>query len=73
MISLTSRLEHYLTVRRSLGYDLSTSQGVLCRFTAFADAEGASGWRSGADFDSAMRSLRGFISRCVRIRDIPAG
>jgi len=41
MMSLTSRLEHYLAVRRSLGYDLSTSEGVLRRFTAFADAEGA--------------------------------
>jgi len=41
MMSLTSRLEHYLAVRRSLGYDLSTSERVLRRFAAFADAEGA--------------------------------
>ena len=41
MMSLTSRLEHYLAVRRSLGYDLSTSERVLRRFTAFADAAGA--------------------------------
>jgi integrase/recombinase XerD len=41
MTSLTLRLEHYLAIRRSLGYDLSFSERVLRRFTAFADAEGA--------------------------------
>jgi integrase/recombinase XerD len=39
MISLTARLEHYLAVRRGLGADLSFSERVLRRFTAFADAE----------------------------------
>jgi integrase/recombinase XerD len=41
MMSLTSRLEHYLAVRRSLGYDLSTSERVLRRFTTFGDTQGA--------------------------------
>jgi integrase len=39
MTSLTLRLEHYLAIRRSLGYDLSFSERVLRRFTAYADAE----------------------------------
>ncbi len=41
MISLTVRLEQYLAVRRSFGYDLSTSERVLRRFAEFAAAEGA--------------------------------
>ena len=40
MTTLTAQFEHYLAVRRSLGYDLSFSARVLCRFTEFADAEG---------------------------------
>ncbi len=40
MTTLTARFEHYLTARRSLGYDLSFSERVLCRFTEFAAAEG---------------------------------
>ncbi len=34
-------LDRYLTVRRSLGYDLGTTERTLKRFTAFAEAEGA--------------------------------
>lgn len=41
MISLTTRLENYLAVRRALGYDLSSQERVLRRFTGFADAQGA--------------------------------
>ena len=41
MTPLTVRLEQYLAVRRSLGYDLSFSERVLRRFTAFTDSEGA--------------------------------
>ncbi len=41
MMPLTIRLEQYLAVRRSLGYDLSFSERVLRRFTAFTDSEGA--------------------------------
>ena len=41
MTPLTVRLKHYLAIRRSLGYDLSFSERVLRRFTAFADGEGA--------------------------------
>jgi integrase len=40
MTSLTVRLEEYMAVRRSFGYDLSTSERVLRRFTEFAAAEG---------------------------------
>jgi integrase/recombinase XerD len=41
MTPLTVRLEQYLAVRRSIGYDLSFSERVLSRFTAFAHSEGA--------------------------------
>ena len=40
-MSLTLQLDRYLSVRRSLGYDLRTSERILRRFTGFADAEGA--------------------------------
>lgn len=40
MTPLTVRLKEYIAVRRSLGYDLSFSERVLRRFTAFADSEG---------------------------------
>lgn len=41
MISLTTRLENYLAIRRKFGYDLSFQERVLRRFTSFADARGA--------------------------------
>jgi integrase len=41
MTTLSQRLDEYLAVRRSLGYDLSFSGRVLRGFTAFADREGA--------------------------------
>jgi integrase len=41
MISLTTRLESYLAIRRTLGYDLSSQERVLRRFTGFADAQEA--------------------------------
>ena len=37
MTTLSQRLDDYLAVRRSLGYDLSFSARVLRGFTAFAD------------------------------------
>lgn len=40
-MSLTSQLDRYMAVRRSLGYDLSTSERILRRFTRFADREHA--------------------------------
>jgi integrase/recombinase XerD len=40
-MSLTSQLDRYLSVRRSLGYDLATSERILRRFTRFADRESA--------------------------------
>ncbi|MBS0250924.1 MAG: tyrosine-type recombinase/integrase [Proteobacteria bacterium] len=41
MTSMTERLDDYITVRRSLGYDLSFTARVLRGFTAFADDQGA--------------------------------
>jgi integrase len=41
MSTLTQRLNDYLAVRRSLGFDLSFSARVLHRFTAFAEREGS--------------------------------
>ena len=38
-MSVMSQLDHYMRVRRSLGYDLRTSERVLRRFAQFADAE----------------------------------
>lgn len=40
-MSITAQLDHYLSVRRSLGYDLRTDERVLRRFARFADQEGA--------------------------------
>lgn len=40
-MTLRHELDRYLTVRRSLGYDLGTSERVLRRFVAFAEAEQA--------------------------------
>jgi integrase/recombinase XerD len=40
MTTLTERLDEYIAVRRSLGYDLSFPARVLRGFTAFADREG---------------------------------
>lgn len=40
-MSLTSQLDRYLSVRRSLGYDLATSERILRRFTRFADRDAA--------------------------------
>ena len=41
MTCLTEELDRYLTIRRSLGYDLRTSARVLRRFIAFAESQGA--------------------------------
>ena len=41
MMTLTERLDAYIVMRRSLGYDLSFTARVLRVFTAFADREGA--------------------------------
>jgi integrase/recombinase XerD len=40
MTTLSQRLDDYLAIRRSFGYDLSFSGRVLRGFTAFADREG---------------------------------
>jgi len=39
-MSLALQLDQYLTLRRSLGYDLGTSERVLRRFVRFADDSG---------------------------------
>jgi len=41
MTPLTARFKHYIAIRRSLGYDLSSSERVLRRFAEFAHAERA--------------------------------
>ena len=41
MSSLFKELDRYLTIRRSLGYDLGTAARILRRFIAFADEQGA--------------------------------
>jgi integrase len=41
MSTLAKELDRYLSIRRSLGYDLSTSARVLRRFVAFAEARKA--------------------------------
>ena len=40
-MSLAPQLDRYLSVRRSLGYDLRTEERILRRFIRFADQEGA--------------------------------
>jgi integrase/recombinase XerD len=40
-MSIASQLDRYLSVRRSLGYDLRTDERILRRFARFADTEGA--------------------------------
>jgi len=40
-MSITPQLDRYLSVRRSLGYDLRTAERRLRRFARFADQEGA--------------------------------
>jgi hypothetical protein len=40
-MSITPQLDHYLSVRRSLGYDLRTDERVLRRFARFAEQETA--------------------------------
>lgn len=40
-MSIASHLDRYLSVRRSLGYDLRTDERVLRRFARFADQNGA--------------------------------
>ena len=41
-MNITSQLAQYMSVRRSLGYDLRTDERVLRRFARFADQENAS-------------------------------
>lgn len=40
MSRLATELDHYLTIRRSLGYDLRTAERILRRFVAFAEQQG---------------------------------
>jgi len=39
-MSIALQLDRYLSVRRSLGYDLRTDERILRRFSRFADREG---------------------------------
>jgi hypothetical protein len=40
-MNLRQELKRYLSIRRSLGYDLGTTERVLHRFVEFADQEQA--------------------------------
>jgi integrase/recombinase XerD len=40
-MSLAPEVDQYISVRRSLGYDLSTAERILRRFVGFADSVGA--------------------------------
>jgi integrase/recombinase XerD len=40
MSTLPKELDRYLNIRRSLGYDLRTDEGILRRFVTFAEAQG---------------------------------
>jgi len=76
MIPLAVRLDHYLEIRRGLGFDLSTAARVLRRFVEFAAAEGMSHittalflrWREGfgsADnntWSARLGMVRGFAA-----------
>ena len=39
MSTLSQELDRYLTIRRSLGYDLGTAERILRKFIAFAEQE----------------------------------
>lgn len=41
MRRLREELDRYLMIRRSLGYDLRTTERVLRRFIAFAESQSA--------------------------------
>lgn len=41
-MSIAPQLDRYLSIRRSLGYDLRTDERILRRFARFADQEGTS-------------------------------
>jgi integrase/recombinase XerD len=40
MSTWSTELDRYLSIRRSLGYDLSTAERILRRLIAFAQHEG---------------------------------
>ncbi len=82
MISLSQRLDQYLALRRSFGFDLAFAERVLRKFTAFADARGdchittdlflawkaAYGSASNATWANRLGMVRGF-SRWLAERD----
>ena len=51
MSTLSKELDRYLTIRRSLGYHLSTAERILRRFIAFAE-------RADAEYISTALFLR---------------
>ena len=40
MSALSKELDRYLSIRRSLGYELGTAERILRRFIAFAEQQG---------------------------------
>jgi integrase/recombinase XerD len=72
-MSLSVHLDRYLKVRRTLGYDLSTSARILRRFTRFAEDEGAAHISTAlflrwyASLSEARASTRGARFTAVRL------
>lgn len=72
-MTLAHELDRYLSVRRSLGYDLATAERILRRFVEYADERGASyvttdlflRWQ--AAFGNARRSTWGARFIIVRL------
>src|SRR3546814_13186438 len=71
-ITLAHVLDRYLSVRRSLGYDLGTAERALRRFVQYADEQGVNhittdlflGWQGA--FGNARRSTWG--ARFIMVR-----
>ena len=66
-MSITPQLDRYLSVRRSLGYDLRTEERRLRRFARFADQEGA------PHIDTALFRAVPEAARTNALTQVPAG
>ncbi|MFN7114465.1 MAG: tyrosine-type recombinase/integrase [Alphaproteobacteria bacterium] len=66
MSALSKELDRYLTVRRSLGFELRTDERILRRFIAFVEQEGAS--HISTDLFLRWRSAFGQASRTTWAR-----
>ena len=66
MTPLSVRLQHYIAIRRSLGYDMSFSERVLRKFCGFADSEHAD--HITVDLFLRWRQHYGSADSCTRSR-----